>query len=807
MEDNDDQLIRAQDTSRLPAYYAPPVEAPPSYQAPPAEEDRVSLLDYWRVIVKRRWVIFCFALAVVVVTAIATWKATPVYRATIKLQIDPEQQSVLPFKEALDPGSTYAQSQEYLQTQFKVLESKSLAERVIKALNLENNPVFVGNVSAGATSRAFQWLRETFGLTERSDKQADAASLEERKLARLVKIFGDNLTTSPIRNSRLVDVNFESRDPRLAAEVANTLAKEYIGMNFETKYNATNAASDFLSGRLVDLKARVEKSEEDLVCFSRRHNIYTIGDKENVILQKLADLNTALTAAQSDRIQKESVWNIVQQAAPGNYPDILRNDLIKTLEAGVSALRLQKTRLEAQFKPGWPELDQVTGQLADSEEQLAQERQRAIKNAEIEYRTAMQREKLLTQALQAQKAHADTFNQNSIQYNILKRQVDTDKQLYDGLLQRMKEAGVSAGLQSNNIHVVDTAKVPRSPHSPNKPLNLSLALAIGLMLGTGLAFFIEFLDSSVKTPDDVDRYIKLPSLGVIPALGSVGSAKNLKVKLLAVAGGDGSNGNGSNGNGSKGALPANVEVITYHDTKSLISEAYRNLRTSVLLSSGAGHPPKVLLVTSSQRAEGKTTTAVNIAITLAQNGDRVVLLDCDMRNPRVHRILGMSNSAGMSSFLSGNSDLSGLIQESEVTSLFAISSGPIPPNPAELVGSARMKQALLLLAESFDRIVIDSPPVLAVTDARILAPVVDGVILVIKGGETPKEAVQRTKRLLQEVHGRLIGTLLNNVDVRSADYYYYSRYYYYGYGRYGRKYGYGYGYGNEKDKEVSSEAS
>ena len=362
----------------------------------------------------------------------------------------------------------------------------------------------------------------------------------------------------------------------------------------------------------------------------------------------------------------------------------------------------------------------------------------------------------------------------------------------------MKEAGVSAGLQSNNIHVVDTAKVPRTPYSPNKPLNLSLALAIGLMLGTGLAFFIEFLDNSVKTPDDVDRYIKLPSLGVIPSLDSIGSGKSLKMKLIEAAGQNG-------GNGSKGTLPAGVEVITYHDTKSLISEAYRNLRTSVLLSSGAGHPPKVLLVTSSQRGEGKTTTSVNIAVTLAQTGDRVVILDCDMRNPRVHRVLGLSNQDGMSTFLSGNSELSGLIQESEVPNLFAITAGPIPPNPAELLGSVRMKQALVLLAETFEHIVIDSPPVLAVTDARILAPVVDGVILVIKGGETPKEAVQRTKRLLQEVHGHLIGTLLNNVDVRSADYYYYSRYYYYGYRRkYG--YGYGYGYGETQDKEDRPEA-
>jgi capsular exopolysaccharide synthesis family protein len=639
-----------------------------------------------------------------------------------------------------------------------------------------------------------EWLQDTFGVSDRGGALTDPALLEERKSARLVRVFGENLTTAPIRNSRLVDVNFDARDPRLAAEVANTLANEYIQMNFETKFNATTTASEFLAKQLVDLKAKVEKSEEELVHFSQQHDIYTLSDKENVVIQKLADLNTALTSAQADRIQKESVWNIVQQAGPANFPDILRSKLIQDLETNLATLKVQHAKLSALFKPGWPELDQVAGQVAEAEKQLAFEKQRAIKNADTEYRTALQREKLLTQALNAQKLEASNFNQNSIQYNIIKRQVDTDKQLYDGLLQRMKEAGVSAGLKSNNIHVVDSAKPPRLPYRPNKPLNLSLALAIGLIMGVGLAFFIEHLDSSVKTPDDVDRFIKLPSLGVIPSVSSLPPASHHKM-LPALAG----SGSGGNGAGSD----KSVELISYYDVRSLISEAYRNLRTSILLSSISGDRQKVLLVTSSLAGEGKTTTAINIAITLSQTGDKVVLLDCDMRNPRVHRILDLKNSAGMSTFLSGNSDLSSLIQQSQIPNLFVVPAGRIPPNPAELVGSPRMKQGLILLEEHFDHIVIDSPPVLSVADARILGAIADGVVLVIKGGETPKPAVLRTKRLLQEVHAHLIGTLLNSVDVHSADYYYYSKYYAYGYGK---KYGYGYGYGakaaqQEKDSE------
>jgi exopolysaccharide transport family protein len=777
--DKQDKLVRAdQNFTPLQGYNYPPPNAL-AYMQGRQEEDQVHVLDYLRVLVKRRWIILTFTCVVLVVTAIATWTATPIYRATIKLEIDPEQTNVLPFKDAIDPGSTYAQSQEYLQTQFKVLESETLAARVVRALNLDTDPRFLTQARPTVQSKTLEWLRGIFGLSEKIDTKVDPGSLEERRLESLARYFRASLTTTPIRNSRLVDVSFDARDPKLAAEAANTLATEYIQMNFETKFNATTTASDFLARQLVDLKAKVEKSEEELVRFSQQHDIYTLGDKENVILQKLSDLNTALTTAQADRIQKESVWNIVQQAGPGNFPDTLRNPSIQGLETNVATLMVQHARLSALFKPGWPELDQVTGQVTEAEKQLAFEKQRAIKNADTEYRTALQREKLLAQALSAQKVEASTLNQNSIQYNILKRQVESDKQLYEGLLQRMKEAGVSAGLKSNNIHVVDPAQAPRSPYKPNKPLNLSLAMVIGLLLGLGLAFFIEFLDSSIKTPDDVDRFIKLPSLGVIPSVSSLPPASHHKM-LPALTG---------NGNGGNGTLPEkSVEMITYYDVKSLISEAYRNLRTSILLSSSSGYRQKVLLVTSSIANEGKTTSAINIAITLSQTGDRVVLLDCDMRNPRLHRILDIKNSAGMSTFLSGNSDLSSLIQQSPIPNLFVVPAGRIPPNPAELVGSPRMKQGLTLLEEHFDHIVIDSPPVLSVADARILGAIADGVVLVIKGGETSKQAVQRTKRLLLEVNAHLIGTLLNSVDVHSADYYYYSKYYAYGYGK---KYGYG----------------
>jgi capsular exopolysaccharide synthesis family protein len=301
-------------------------------------------------------------------------------------------------------------------------------------------------------------------------------------------------------------------------------------------------------------------------------------------------------------------------------------------------------------------------------------------------------------------------------------------------------------------------------------MNLALALAIGLMGGIGLAFFVEYLDSSIKTPDDVDRFIKLPFLGVIPSSASFKLSPRRRQLAAGRIGGSGVKANSNK-----------VELISYYQAKSRISEAYHNLRTSISLSSGTGRPPKTLLITSSQAVEGKTTTALNLAITLAQTGGKVVVLDCDMRNPRIHRALGLDNTNGMSTFLSGNSDCSSLIQETEIPNLFAIPAGPIPPNPAVLAGSPRLKQSLALLDGYFDHVVLDSPPMLAVADPRFLATAVDGVVLVVKGGKTPKEAVQRTTRLLQEARAHVIGVLLNNVDIRSADYYYRSKYYCYGY--------------------------
>jgi capsular exopolysaccharide synthesis family protein len=344
---------------------------------------------------------------------------------------------------------------------------------------------------------------------------------------------------------------------------------------------------------------------------------------------------------------------------------------------------------------------------------------------------------------------------NAIQYNILKREADTNKELYKGLLQRMKEAGISAGIMASNIQVVDQAELPTSPYKPNKRLNLLLAAVVGLFLGIGLAFFFEYLDNTVKTPEDVEQQIRLPSFGMVPEI-SYERRRRLE---------------------SGKSYP--VELITFGHPKSMLSEAYRNIRTSILLSFSE-RPPKRIAISSPNPAEGKTTTVINTAIALSQTGAKVIIIDSDMRKPRVHKVFDEENGAGLSNFLSGNASLESVIKGSDVPNLYYIPSGPIPPNPSELIGSKLFKSLIESLGERFDHIVLDSPPVLGFADT--ISTSVDGVILVVLGGKTPRETLQRAKEVLHQVNAKILGVVINRIDIQRSDYggYYYRYHYYYG---------------------------
>jgi capsular exopolysaccharide synthesis family protein len=514
---------------------------------------------------------------------------------------------------------------------------------------------------------------------------------------------------------------------------------------------------------LDDLKGKVEKADEDLRAFASKHGIISLEEKENIVIQRLSELNEALAKAEAERMAKEALYKQTQSPTPDSLPPILENKLVQELKQISIQLEAQYMKLsETLFKPDWPEMKRLKDQMETVQSQLDREIIKILAGIKNEYESSLRKEVLLRNAFEDQKTKAMEMQQRAIQYNILKREADTNKELYKGLLQRMKEAGVSAGITASNIQVVDQAEMPTKPFKPNKELNLLLAAVVGLFLGVGLAFFLEHLDDTVKTPEDLQDLIRLPSFGIIP------EGAYERRKLLE-----------SNNSFS-------IELATFDFPRSMLSEAYRSIRTSILLSS-SGNPPKIIAVSSPNPGEGKTTTVINTAIALSQTGVQVIIIDADMRKPRVHNVLGKENGVGLSSFLSGNADLESTIQKSRVPNLYYVPSGPIPPNPSELLGSALFKKMIESLGSRFSYMIIDSPPLLAFSDSVIISTNVDGVIMVVIGGKTPRETLKRSKEVLLQVDAKILGVVINRVKMGGSAYgSYYHRYYTY-YGKEGKK--------------------
>jgi len=732
-------------------------QLPPSgyYQPPPQEEREVNLRDYWKVIRKRQWTIIAFFLIVVVTTAVGTFTMRPIYRGTTTIQINKENPQIVDFKEIF---AVNTMDRDYYQTQYKLLESRNLARRVTNLLKLSEHPEFLPQPQTPFQKWKSNIVNFFSGLFTSSDK--DSSGNDKESL--LINGFLKKVKIEPIRNTRLVKIHFDSHYPELSGRVPNALAKQYVRQNLETRVNATEEAKDWLTGQLEVLKAKVERADESLQAFASKHDIVSLEEKENVTMQRLTELNEALTKAEADRIAKEALY---KQARNHNYdslPPILENKLIQELKQASIQLDAEYMRRSETFKPEYPEMVRLKNQMETIRKRLDAEMGRIIGGIKNDYESSLRRESLLRESFKRQKTKAMEMKQKAIQYNILKREADTNRDLYNALLQRMKEAGVSAGITASNIQIVDGAELPTEPFKPNKRLNLLLASVVGLFLGLGLAFFFEYLDNTIKTPEDVEALIQLPSFGMIPEI-SYERRRRLEEGTV---------------------YP--VELVTFGHPKSMLSEAYRNVRTSILLSFSE-KPPKLIAISSPNPAEGKTTTVINTAIALSQTGARVLIIDSDMRKPRVHAVFGEENGVGLSNFLSGNAELRSIIKKANIPNLYYIPSGPIPPNPSELLGSTIFKTTMQFLGEKFDHIVLDSPPVLGFADSIILSASVDGTLLVVLGGKTPRETLQRAKDALHQVNAKILGVVINQVDIGRSDYgYYYYRYHYY-YGKDGRK--------------------
>jgi polysaccharide biosynthesis transport protein len=699
------------------------------------EERRNRLREYWEVILRRRWTVLTSFAIVLVAMMTATFLTTKIYRATLTLQIDQQESKVMAVGSVSPNDTSYYDSQNFYQTQYELLKSDALAQRVIEQLNLV--------ASSQTAKKSKSWL-DIF--KKDSEKEIDATP-EEADTGLMTALPGA-LTVAPIRNSQLVRVNFDSPDPQMAARIANEISVAFINLNLERRMEATSYARTFLQERLAQIKVKLEDSEKELNAFMRKEGIVKPDEnQQSPDSQVLGEFTTALAKAQGERIRAETLY---QQAKAGDtmtLQAVVDNKLIPEYKTRLSKLEGDYQEGLKTYKPGYPKMQQLESQIKELQAKIDQESKGALAGLKANYEAALAQEHMIAAKMKESKQTVLGGQDSSFQYNLYKREVDTNRQLYDSLLQRYKEIGVAGGVGINNITVVDKAKVPKFPIKPNLMLNLMIAIALGLGIGVGLALLLEHLDDTIKLPEDMEKLLGLPVLGLIPLTKTT--------------------------HGEELSLAENA------DLRSPFAEAYRSLRTTLQFSTAEGMP-KVLLVTSTSVGEGKSTTALSLATHITQTGKNVLLIDCDLRKASLHKKLGIANDFGLTNYLAGDAQPVSITRGCSIPNLFLIASGPLPPNPAELLGSAKMVALLNLAAEKFDQVIIDGPPVLGLADAPLLGSLVEATILVAECGVTSRQFAQGAVKRLRSTRTRLVGGVLTKVDTRKGSYGYHGYYYQYG---------------------------
>jgi polysaccharide biosynthesis transport protein len=708
--------------------------------------EELHLSHYWNIIRKRWKVAASILLSVLVATLLVSFLTKPLYKSKVVLQIERENPNQLTVEDLFMIESS---SQEFLQTQYALLKSRGLASRVITDLNLLNDPKF----NPGGTK----------GLT--------AVQREALKSGFVGQVMG-NIEVYPVKSTSLVEVYYTAPDASLAQKVVNGIADTFVTMTVERKYETFKHAAAFLTSEIAQLEQEILTAESDLQTYSRSKDIISLGNAENITVQKLTELNKDLTLAQSDRIQKEARYLTLRTASGDAIPEVSNNTLITTLRAEKSRLEREYGQKLGVFKPEHPELVQLRNQIDKTGQALASELLAVIakvrESARNEYLSAVAREQAMRNALEAQKRETQTMNANAVTYTNLRQNIDTKRTLLDQLRQRLNETEVTArlrGSNNSNIHFVERAETPGYRFNASLGKNVKNAIPLGMVLGLAAIFFLEYMDRSIKSPEEVERLTGFASLGIIPSNESV---KGRSGQMY----------------GEPRPRPVEdqpgvevVDLIPHTDPRSPIAEAYRALRTSLLLASADS--PQVIVITSTLPREGKTTTAANLAVVFSQIGKGVLLIDADLRKPRLRKMFKTHGEVGLVNYLTGNAPVEEIIQETSIPHLSIIESGPIPPNPSELLASERMRQLLAWGRESYAFVILDSPPVLAVTDAVVLATNADGVVLTIHGGVTPREVVQRAAERLRMSNIHVLGALLNNLDLKQHSPTYAQSYYEY----------------------------
>jgi capsular exopolysaccharide synthesis family protein len=708
------------------------------------QEEEIHLRDYWKVVVKRRNSVITFFSVLVVLVTIGTLTTTPVYRATTRVLIDRENQYMA------NINTMYADfySEDYFNTQYELIRSGAVAYKVVKNLGLQSNPDF--NPAARKDDRgALSWF---FGMVKnvfRTTKSVPEGRVPEDPLLVLAKQVQGNLRVEPVKNSRMVNISYEYHDPNMAATVANGVANAYVEQVLDIKMGTAKHAVEWMSKKIDEQKKLLEQSQRTLQEYMKDKDIVELENKESITPQKLQSLSSQLVMAESKRKETEALYNQVKDlsnnlAGALTVPAIAGDTVMQSLRSEEIKREKEVMEMSKKFGEKHPQMIRLREDLRAIREKMSSESKRIITSMKNDYDLARAKEAGLRNSLSQGKGEAMSLSEKSIQFGVLKREVESNQQIYDALLKRIKETSLIEEVKSFNIYIVDRAEVPKGPVRPRRLLNVLFSMIVGLLGGVGIAFFLEYVDNTFKKPEDVEERLSLPLLGVIPSF-------------------------------AKPDLDERMETITHTNQKSTVSETYRALRTSILLSTV--EPAKSVVVTSSLEDEGKTTTATNLAITLAQMEKMVLLVDADLRKPKVHTLFGLDNSIGLSSFLA-RQVVRDMIKTTQVPHLSIITSGPLPPNPSELLGSARMKEFLNIVTDKFDIVIFDTAPIITVTDTTILSDLVDGTVVVIRSSKTTFDVAKRGVKLLRDINAKILGVVLNNVDSQREGYRYLYPYYY-----------------------------
>lgn len=771
----------------------PPREENPELTSRPVsfleeEEGAIDLEQYLHAIRKRVGLIVGIVFSAIVLTTVHEFLQTPLYTAAATVILKPGTPQMLEGKESsmdINAGDIDDEEENFKKTQYEILKSRSLAATVVQDQNLEHDPDFIGrkpppgvlSILKGRIKSLLGWKSKTIAATPAS--HIDVPQTLGVSSA-VVSAYLGGLKITPVTDTDLVQVGYISPNPRLAAELANAHAHAYIRQGISLHSQANEEAERFLKERLGELKEKLEKSEIALNNYRRDKGIIpgliSLDGKETVVLGRLTELSKSLTDAQVQRIALESQMQLIRAGRYDALPQVVSDTGAAALRTQMNELDTQYVTMSKQFKDDYPPMEQLRAKRDEIQSQYKAEIMRSVGSLQATYDAAADKEKKLQDEMNKERTQALNLNDATVEYAILQREVDTNRELYESVLERMKGVALAAEAQSSNIVILDPAEVPGSPSSPQKmsAVMRSGSLAVGFAIG--LALLLDFLDNSLTTPDAVERYLHLPNIGVIPSFNSTNGSIYGSQRLA--------NGIGKFSNGmaripdasSKRSPTYGRELIGAMSPYSLIGEAYRTFRTALMLSR-AGAPPKLILFTSAHVAEGKTVTATNSAVMFAHTGARVCIVDADLRRPRCHRVLAMANGVGLTEVLAGARNLQEVIHQTSIEGLDLLAAGTEPPNPTELVGSDKMREVLSMLTSMYDVVIVDSPPVLPVSDSQLLATMVDGVVVVINSRKTSKQQVRAACTKLEFARAKIFGVVLNQVDVRHPDYKYYSHYY------------------------------